>query len=110
MRCGLLIALLGLVLPAGLAHAAGGPDAAQRLYASCAGCHGSSGQAALPTVPALAGQSLQALLASLRAFKAGTRSATIMQQVAKGYSDEQLVMLAGYLATRAPAPVQKDKP
>lgn len=110
MKDGLLIVLLGLGLSAGMAHAAGGPDAAQRLYASCAGCHGSSGQATLPSVPALAGQTQQALLASLRAFKAGTRSATIMQQVAKGYSDEQLALLAAYLANRAAAPAAKGKP
>ena len=51
-------------------------------------------------LPPLAGQGKDALLASLRAYKAGTRSATIMQQVAKGYTDEQLVLIAGYLAAR----------
>lgn len=101
---------LGLGVSAGAAHAAGGPDAAQRLYASCAGCHGTAGQTVLPKVPALAGQGQQALLDSLRAFKAGTRSATIMQQVAKGYSDEQLALLAGYLAVLANSPAAKGKP
>ncbi len=91
---------------AGAAHAAGGPDAAQRLYASCAGCHGSRGEAELPKVPALAGQSRDKLLDSLAAFKAGTRSASIMQQVAKGYSDEQLALIAGYLARQPAAPAK----
>jgi cytochrome c553 len=96
---------LMLTVVAGVpALAVGGPDAGRRLYASCAGCHGTAGNATLPNVPALAGQSSEALLASLRAFKAGTRSATIMQQVAKGYSDEQLVLIAAYLAARGNAP------
>jgi sulfide dehydrogenase cytochrome subunit len=40
------------------------------------------------------------LLAQLQAFKAGTRPSTIMQQLAKGYSDAQLAQLAGYFAAQ----------
>ena len=102
-----LLVVLPALVAAAPALAAGGPDAGQRLYASCAGCHGTQGEAALGTVPPLAGQKADALLAALRAYKDGTRSATIMQQVAKGYSDAQLALVAGYLAT---LPAQKGKP
>ncbi len=69
-----------------------------RLYATCAACHGTSGTAAGGGLPPLAGQSKDALVASMRAFKAGTRPATIMHQIAKGYSDAQIEEIAAYLA------------
>jgi cytochrome c553 len=36
------------------------------------------------------------------AFKSGTRTATIMHQLAKGYSDEQIRLLASYFASQQP--------
>lgn len=74
-----------------------------RLAATCTGCHGTNGATAGNSLPALAGQSKEALLASLQAFKAGTRPATIMTQLAKGYSDEQLAQMAAFFAAQ-PAP------
>ena len=74
-------------------------DAGRRLYASCAGCHGTEGRAAPgSSLPPLAGQSRDALVASMKAFQDGSRPSTIMQQLAKGYSSEQIDLIAGYLA------------
>jgi len=36
------------------------------------------------------------------AFKSGTRPATIMHQLAKGYTDEQIRLLATYFASQQP--------
>jgi cytochrome c553 len=36
----------------------------------------------------------------MAAFKAGTRSATIMHQLAKGYSDAQIAQIAAYFAAQ----------
>jgi sulfide dehydrogenase cytochrome subunit len=92
----LIIALLGLAasIPA-LALENG-----QRLYASCAGCHGTAGAGKGGLLPVLAGQPKDALAASMRAFKSGARPATIMQQIAKGYTDEQVEQIAAYLAAQ----------
>jgi cytochrome c553 len=74
-------------------------DAGRRLYASCAGCHGTKGKTAPgSSLPPLAGQSRDALVASMKAFQDGSRPSTIMQQLAKGYSGEQIDLIAGYLA------------
>ncbi|MBV0881783.1 c-type cytochrome [Noviherbaspirillum sp. L7-7A] len=74
-------------------------DAGRRLYASCAGCHGTGGRTAPgSSLPPLAGQSRDALVASMKAFQDGSRPSTIMQQLAKGYSSEQIDLIAGYLA------------
>ncbi len=75
-----------------------------RLYASCAACHGTAGAGSGTALPVLAGQPKDTLLGKLRAFKAGTLPATIMQQLAKGYSDEELDTIAAYLAAQKPAP------
>lgn len=73
---------------------------ATRLAATCAACHGTAGQTQGATLPALAGQAQQALSASLRDFKAGKRESTIMTQIAKGYTDEQIELLAAYFAAQ----------
>ena len=105
-----IVALLGLAASA--ASAASAPAAAidrgQRLYASCAGCHGTAGAGSGARgdigdiLPLLAGQPKDVLAASLRAFKTGTRPATIMQQLVKGYTDEQIELIAAYLAAQPP--------
>ena len=71
------------------------------LAANCAQCHGTNGHpVAGSELPALAGRSREELLAQLHAFKAGTRPSTIMQQLARGYSDAQLEQLAAFFAAQ----------
>jgi sulfide dehydrogenase cytochrome subunit len=71
------------------------------LAANCAACHGTNGNAAPGTAAgALAGQSKDYITAQMKAFKAGTRPATIMHQLAKGYSDAQIEQLAAYFAAQ----------
>lgn len=67
--------------------------------AACANCHGTDGRAQ-PGAVALAGQGKDDLLQKLLDFKAGKRPATIMHQLAKGYTDEQLADIAGYFAAQ----------
>lgn len=71
----------------------------QSLAASCAACHGTQG-VAQPGMEALAGQSQDDLRKKLMDFKTGKTPATIMPQLAKGYSDEQLEQLASYFAAQ----------
>lgn len=87
---------LALVLASGSAAASG-----ERLYATCSACHGTSGAGSGTALPVLAGQPKQALVASMKAFKNGTRPATIMHQIAKGYTDAQIEEMAAYLSSRA---------
>lgn len=73
---------------------------ATRLAATCAACHGTDGRTQGATLPTLAGQSQQVLAASLHDFKSGKRQSTIMTQIAKGYTDEQIALLAAYFAAQ----------
>jgi cytochrome subunit of sulfide dehydrogenase len=71
------------------------------LAASCAACHGTQGKAVNgSTVVSLAGLSKDDIVAQLAAFKAGTRPATVMHQLSKGYSDAQIAMIAAYFAAQ----------
>ncbi len=66
--------------------------------ASCAACHGTNGQGG-HQVPGLAGRSKIDLYTALREFKTDQRkTATIMHQHAKGYSDSQLERIAEYFS------------
>lgn len=95
------IAALTLALSATLpAAAAEAIQAGARLAATCTGCHGTNGATQGNALPALAGQPKDQLLAALKDFKAGKRPATIMTQLAKGYTDEQLEIIAAYLAAQ----------
>ena len=66
--------------------------------ASCASCHGTNGQGG-DEIPALAGRSKADLVVILKEFKGDKRkTATIMHQNAKGYSDEQLERIAEFFS------------
>ena len=67
------------------------------MAASCAGCHGTSG-IAQSGMESLAGQPKEEFLKKMMDFKTGKKPATIMHQLSKGYSDQQIEELAGYFA------------
>lgn len=69
--------------------------------ASCASCHGTDGRS-LGGMPALAGVDQDKLLQALLEFKSDKRAATIMHQLAKGYSDDELSQLARHFARQQP--------
>lgn len=83
------------------AHAQVDPLQARSWAAGCTSCHGTNGRAQ-PGMPALAGTSKEETLKKLLEFKAGTRPATIMHQLSKGYSDEQLAAIAAWFAAQKP--------
>ena len=51
-------------------------------------------------VPGLAGMPQQYTVMQMQAFKSGARPATVMHQIAKGFSDEQIQQLAAYFAAQ----------
>jgi sulfide dehydrogenase cytochrome subunit len=68
------------------------------LAATCASCHGTNGNGVPNTgVPIISLQSAQQILDKLQRYKTGELTGTIMPQIAKGYSDEQLQFIAQYL-------------
>ncbi|MGH8729747.1 MAG: c-type cytochrome [Burkholderiales bacterium] len=74
-------------------------DDGQTLSASCAGCHGTAGKS-VGAMPPLAGLEKDYIVQQMRDFKSGKRPATIMHQLAKGYSDEQIEKIAAFLSSQ----------
>ena len=75
-------------------------EAALRLAAPCAVCHGTDGRAATNDLVPLAGLPREHIAGQLRAFRDGQRPATVMHQIAKGYSDAQIDALAAWFSSQ----------
>lgn len=80
-----------LASPPALSRAAAPPGAA-----SCSGCHGPPRMAS-PIVP-LSGRDPQDIVAAMRDYRSGQRPATVMDRIAKGFSDEEIQAIAAWLA------------
>lgn len=96
-RTALALALALLGSQAGAQQ--GPPDFSHNLAASCALCHGTNGSNA-GGLPNLAGQPRDYIAQQLRDFRDGKRPATIMHQIAKGYTEPQIDSLAQYFAAQ----------
>jgi cytochrome c553 len=72
---------------------------ARNLAATCANCHGSEGRT-VPgsSVPSIAGLPRDYMVAQMKAFKDGSRPATVMHQLTKGLTDQQIESMADYFA------------
>lgn len=102
------IAIMGLLAPAWVA-AQGTPEVAalrqRTLAATCSACHGTDGRSVSDAaLPGLAGMPASYLVEQMKSFKSGARPGTVMPQLAKGFSDAQLVQIAAWFATAAAAP------
>ena len=72
------------------------------LAATCAPCHGTNGRpVADSAVPGLAGRSKEEIAGLMAQFRDGKRPATLMHQIAKGYSDAEVAAIAEYFSKQA---------
>jgi cytochrome c553 len=109
LRGGIAAAMLAATLPAWSqqpAPAFAAPNLSESgvrsMAAACASCHGTQGKAAAgSTVPALAGRARQDIVDAMAQFRDGKRPATLMHQIAKGYSDAEVAALADYFSKQA---------
>jgi len=66
---------------------------------TCAGCHALSKKNYKGFVPVIAGMEKDKIVEKMKAFKAGTaKDVTIMDRIAKGYSDAEIEAVAAYYA------------
>lgn len=68
---------------------------------TCLACHGSVGTGPDATIPSLSrGFPRDLMIQNMRAFRDGTRAATVMDRHATGYTDEEIQLLADYFDAR----------
>jgi cytochrome c553 len=91
-----------LVLPSSAAaQAVDGQASIPYLAGTCTNCHGPQGRSA-GAMPSLAGLAQPYFVEQMKQFREGKRAATIMHQIAKGYSDRETDLLAEYFARQTP--------
>lgn len=73
---------------------------ASMLANTCAGCHGTGGNSAGPASPSIAGMSKTYLSEMMNQFKAGETPATIMDRIAKGYSEEEIELISDFYSKK----------
>jgi sulfide dehydrogenase cytochrome subunit len=84
-----------LAVASGAAAMAAPPPGA----ASCSGCHAVRDNAS-PAIPGIGGRAADETFAAMVAFRDGTRPATVMNRIAKGFSDDELRAIAAWVATQ----------
>lgn len=97
--------LTALSLSVGLSLAAHAQQSAADLHnrataAMCANCHGTDGRTVDGSaIPALVGMPKDYMVRQMKAFKDGSRPATVMHQITKGLTDQQIDTISTYYAS-----------
>jgi sulfide dehydrogenase cytochrome subunit len=90
-----VLAAIVLLSPA----AAAAPPAIPPRAASCSGCH-ASGAGVATNVPRLVGRSPADVVVAMQEFRVGKRPATVMDRIAKGFSDDDINAIAVWLTAQ----------
>ena len=89
-------AVIGCIAIAAAAAASAEPPAGA---ASCSGCHPTSPRLTSP-VPRLAGLDRAAIVRAMQDFRSGQRAGTVMDRIAKGFTDEEIAAIAAWFAAQ----------
>jgi len=87
---------LTLLISSSAIHAASISQGAM-LSNSCSACHGTDGKSP-GAIPSINGKSARFINQALTEFRSGNRTSTIMGRHAKGYSDQEIKLIADYFA------------
>jgi cytochrome subunit of sulfide dehydrogenase len=87
------VAMMLMVTSAALA------DDAPPGAASCSGCHAANKSVAT-SVPRLIGEDAKHITEAIAEFRAGRRPTTIMDRIAKGFTDEEINAIAAWYAAQ----------
>ncbi len=75
------------------------PLGVRAMAANCAACHGTNGRPAPgSTLAGLAGKPKDEIVTAMGQFKSGKKPATLMHQIAKGYTDAEIEAMADYFS------------
>jgi cytochrome subunit of sulfide dehydrogenase len=91
-----LVLLCGTALGTCQAAFAGG-TIGRTIGVTCAGCHGPDGRS-LGAIPSLSGMTASEIESAMLAFREDKRPATIMNRIARGYTNNDIAVVAEYFA------------
>ena len=94
-KIALAVSLLGL---AGAASA-DNHVLSRNMASTCASCHGTNGNSVGGMDP-LAGMPKAEMIKKMQDYRSGAKPATVMHQLAKGYTDQQVEMIANFFAAQ----------
>jgi sulfide dehydrogenase cytochrome subunit len=86
--------IAAVVVLAWIAPASGAPPAGA---AACSGCHAASAAIVSPG-PRLVGRDAADIVNAMQEFRTGKRPATIMDRIAKGFTDDEIQAIAAWYA------------
>lgn len=109
-------AMLAAGLAIGVSSAAFAADApklmsgasASMLANTCAGCHGTDGASQGPASPTIAGISTEYFEEMMEEFANGEVPSTIMGRIAKGYSEDEIKLMAKFFAEKPFIPAKQN--
>lgn len=87
-----------LLVGAGSLHAQD-PNLGRNLAATCANCHGTNGNA-VGEAKTLAGKPADEIIQKVADFRSGDQPATLMHQLAPGYTEAQIKLIAEFFAAQ----------
>jgi sulfide dehydrogenase cytochrome subunit len=92
----ILAAAIGCASIAAAAVASAEPPAGA---AACSGCHPASARVTSP-VPRLNGLDQARIVKAMEDFRSGNRAATVMDRIAKGFTDAEIRAIAAWYASQ----------
>ena len=95
----LLFAVAAAVTAIQAAEPAAHRPTVERMAHACAGCHGTFGHSIAPT-PSIAGKPEEAFINAMHDFKSGQRVSSIMNRIARAYTDDDIAALAQFFKKR----------
>ena len=80
---------------------------AQMLGETCNGCHGTDGASAGPASPTIGGLHPEYFASIMKSFQEGTAYSTVMGRIAKGYTEDEIKLMADYFAAKPYVPAKQ---
>ncbi|ETW95248.1 MAG: hypothetical protein ETSY2_48430 [Candidatus Entotheonella gemina] len=99
MKRRILTALAVVGLLTAPLSALAGEASSSMLTDACAACHGTDGKSP-GAIPSLQGKAAAYIEQKLKAFKADQEKVTVMNRIAKGYTDKEIEAIAKHLGSK----------
>ena len=81
---------------------------ARMLSETCAGCHGTDGASGGPAIPTIAGMNGEYFVELMQGYQKDEVYGTIMNRIAKGYSDEEIALMGTFFAGQKFVPAKQE--